>query len=62
MEYLDLRSPFLWTGASSYREGIQFSEDVKKNGSMLYLSMKSFRASRYVKNRYILCAQHAQDR
>jgi len=36
-------------GASWYRDGIQLVEDVKKNGSMLYLNM-AFRASRQAKD------------
>jgi hypothetical protein len=36
-------------GASWYRDVIQLMEDVKKNGSMLYLDM-AFRASRQAKD------------
>jgi len=36
-------------GASLYRDGIQLAEDVKKNGSMLYLDM-AIRVSRQAKD------------
>ena len=36
-------------GASWYRDGMQLVEDVKKNGSMLYLNM-AFRASKQAKD------------
>jgi len=49
-------------GASWYRDGIQLMDDVKKNGSMLYLNMV-FRASRKAKEApYFVPPKHAQDR